>query len=106
MTTCPFVPALPISTTAGRSAANSNTPTETHKPSIAGARRSICIASPYLLPDRSMRAELRKAVRRGVRVRVVVPGAFNNHPLARRASRRRYGDLLGAGVEMLEYEPA
>lgn len=72
---------------------------------IAGARRSIRIASPYFLPDRSMRAELRKAVRRGVRVQVVVPGAFNNHPIARRASRRRYGDLLGAGVEVLEYEP-
>lgn len=72
---------------------------------IAGARRSIRITSPYFLPDRSMRAELRNAVRRGVRVQVVVPGAFNNHPIARRASRRRYGDLLGAGVEVLEYEP-
>lgn len=72
---------------------------------IAGARRSIRITSPYFLPDRSMRAELRKAVRRGVRVQVVVPGALNNHPIARRASRRRYGDLLSGGVEVLEYEP-
>lgn len=72
---------------------------------IAGARQSIRITSPYFLPDRSMRAELRKAVHRGVRVQVVVPGTFNNHPIARRASRRRYGDLLGAGMEMLEYEP-
>jgi cardiolipin synthase len=72
---------------------------------IAGARQSIRITSPYFLPDRSMRAELRKAVQRGVRVQVVVPGRFNNHPIARRASRRRYGDLLDAGVELLEYEP-
>ena len=72
---------------------------------IAGARRSIRISSPYFLPDRSMRAELRRAVRRGVSVQVVVPGALNNHPIARRASRRRYGDLLGAGVQVLEYEP-
>lgn len=72
---------------------------------IAGARRSIRITSPYFLPDRSMRAELRKAVRRGVLVQVIVPGAFNNHPIARRASRRRYGDLLSGGVEVLEYEP-
>jgi cardiolipin synthase len=43
--------------------------------------------------------------RRGVRVQVVVPGALNNHPIARRASRRRYGDLLSGGVEVLEYEP-
>jgi cardiolipin synthase len=72
---------------------------------IAGARQSIRITSPYFLPDRSMQAELQRAVRRGVRVQVVVPGAFNNHPIARRASRRRYGNLLGAGVEVLEYEP-
>jgi cardiolipin synthase len=72
---------------------------------VAGARRSIRITSPYFLPDRSMLAELQKAVRRGVLVQVVVPGPLNNHPIARRASRRRYGDLLGAGVEMLEYEP-
>jgi len=40
-----------------------------------------------------------------VLVQVIVPGAFNNHPIARRASRRRYGDLLSGGVEVLEYEP-
>lgn len=73
---------------------------------IAGARSSIRITSPYFLPDRSMRAELRGAVLRGVRVQVVVPGALNNHPIARRASRRRYGDLLAAGVELLEYAPS
>ncbi len=72
---------------------------------IAGARHSIRITSPYFLPDRSMQAELRNAVRRGVRVQVVVPGAFNNHPIARRASRRRYGNLIEAGIELLEYEP-
>lgn len=72
---------------------------------IAGAGRSVRITSPYFLPDGSMRAELRRAVQRGVRVQVVVPGRFNNHPIARRASRRRFGDLLDAGVELLEYEP-
>jgi cardiolipin synthase len=58
------------------------------------------------LPDRSATAELvRAAEERGVRVRVIVPGRFNNHPLTRLASRRRYGPLLRAGVEIHEYQP-
>lgn len=72
---------------------------------IASARRSVLIQSPYFLPDRSMRAELRRATGRGVEVRVLVPGRFNNHPIARRASRRRYGELLESGIEIREYLP-
>jgi cardiolipin synthase len=72
---------------------------------LATARHSIDISSPYFLPDKSARAELVGAARRGVRVRVITPGAANNHPIARRASRRRYGDLITAGVEIYEYQP-
>ena len=38
-------------------------------------------------------------------MRVIVPGEANNHPSARLASRRRYGPLLKAGVEIHEYQP-
>lgn len=40
-----------------------------------------------------------------MRVRVITPGSKNNHPVARLASRRRYGDLLEAGVELYEFQP-
>ena len=72
---------------------------------LAGARESIDINSPYFLPDPSARRELIAAVGRGVRVRVITPGRSNNHPIARLASRRRYGELLDAGVEIHEYQP-
>ena len=72
---------------------------------LASARRSIQILSPYFLPDASVRRELATAVARGVEVSVIVPGAHNNHPIARRASRRHYGELLTAGVAMYEYQP-
>jgi cardiolipin synthase len=72
---------------------------------LAGARESIDINSPYFLPDPSARRELIAAVDRGVRVRVITPGRSNNHPIARLASRRRYGELLDAGVEIHEYQP-
>jgi cardiolipin synthase A/B len=73
---------------------------------LASARHSIEIASPYFLPDRSLTKELLRAVRRGVTVRVLVPGAWNNHPITRLASRRRYGALLGGGVRVFEYQPS
>ena len=72
---------------------------------IASAKTTIQIGSPYFVPDASMRRELATAVARGVKVTVLVPGKLNNHPIARRASRRRYGELLRAGVEINEYEP-
>jgi cardiolipin synthase len=72
---------------------------------IASATQSICINTPYFLPDRSARAEMIRAVReRGVDVRVVVPGKLHDHPLTRRSSRRLYGDLLEAGVKIYEYQ--
>jgi cardiolipin synthase len=73
---------------------------------VASARESICIASPYFIPDRRLCAELVEAVRRGVSVTVLVPGRWNNHPLTRLASRRRYGQLLEGGVAIYEYQPA
>ena len=72
---------------------------------IASARQDIQIASPYFLPDRNVRAELVRAVSRGVRITVITPGEFNNHPIARRASRRRYGELIRGGVKLFEYQP-
>jgi cardiolipin synthase len=73
---------------------------------IASARESVRIASPYFLPDRSLVRELVRAARRGAAVTVLVPGEWNNHPLARLASRRRYGVLLEGGVDIHEYQPA
>jgi cardiolipin synthase len=73
---------------------------------VASARESIRIASPYFMPDRSLCAELLRAARRGVAVTVLVPGPWNNHPLTRLASRRRYGQLLEGGVALHEYQPA
>jgi cardiolipin synthase len=40
-----------------------------------------------------------------VRVRVIVPGPHTDQRLVRLASRRMYGELLGAGVRIFEYRP-
>lgn len=72
---------------------------------VDAARSDILIDSPYFVPDRSMRRALLRAVARGVRVTVIMPGRHNNHPIARIASRRHYGELIAGGVQLYEYQP-
>ena len=73
---------------------------------LAYATKTIHITTPYFLPDRSALAEIVRAVKeRGVKVVVLTPGKHNNHVMARSSSRRRYGPLLEAGVEVYEYQP-
>ncbi|MBI4485878.1 MAG: cardiolipin synthase B [Acidobacteria bacterium] len=73
---------------------------------IEGAEREIAISTPYFLPDRSLRQALVRAVQRGVRVRVLVPGRLADQRLVRLASRRMYRELLDAGIRLFEYRPA
>jgi cardiolipin synthase len=74
---------------------------------IACASRSIHITTPYFLPDRGARAALIDAIRkRGVDVKVIVPGKHSDHLLTRRSSRRIYGDLLKNGARIYEYQPS
>ena len=72
---------------------------------ITAARRSIDIANPYFIPDRMTRDALVAAVRRGVVVRVLLPGRHTDMPVARHASQGRLGRLLRAGVQVFEYQP-
>jgi cardiolipin synthase len=73
---------------------------------IHSAEKTIYITTPYFLPDNSARAELVRAVKRGVVVKIVVPGVHNDHLLTRRSSRALYGDLLEAGAKIYEYRPS
>jgi cardiolipin synthase len=73
---------------------------------MASATRSIHLTTPYFLPDRSARRELVRALRRGVDVKILVPGKHNDHLLTRRSSRRLYGALLRHGAQIYEYSPA
>jgi cardiolipin synthase len=71
---------------------------------VQSAAVSIHIQNAYFLPDEQMRAALIQAARRGVDVRVMVPGRHSNVPPVRMASRHHYGELLLGGVKIYEYE--
>jgi cardiolipin synthase len=70
---------------------------------IESARKSIHIQNAYFVPDAQIRAALIRAAKRGVEVKIMVPGRHNDMPLVRMASRRHYGELLQGGVHILEY---
>ncbi len=72
---------------------------------ITAARGSLDIASAYFVPDGITRRTLLGAARRGVRVRVIVPGKHTDEKTVRRASRGLWGELLRAGVQIHEYQP-
>jgi cardiolipin synthase len=70
---------------------------------IVCARRSIYISNPYFIPDQAAIDTLVEAKRRGVDVRIMISGKHNDNWLARKNSTRLYGQLLYAGVTVLEY---
>jgi cardiolipin synthase len=70
---------------------------------IQSATKSIHIQNAYFLPDDQVREALAAAVRRGVDVKVMVPGTHIDIPVVRMASRLHYGDMLEGGVKIYEY---
>jgi len=72
---------------------------------IEGARARAWIMSAYFVPSRRFRKALRRAARRGVDVRLIVPGPKTDHPWVRQAARRFYGKMLRNGVRIFEYQP-
>ena len=72
---------------------------------IAASRESLDIHASYFVPDELVVRALRMALKRGVRVRVLVPGEHIDSETVRIASRAIWGELLQAGMEIHVYEP-
>jgi cardiolipin synthase len=73
--------------------------------SIAAARHTIDIESPYLITDASSAWSLEQARRRGVRIRMLVEGSRTDAKVVKYASRSKYDTLLQQGIEIAEYQP-
>ncbi|MBT9591795.1 MAG: cardiolipin synthase ClsB [Thiobacillus sp.] len=70
---------------------------------LARAREEIVIANAYFLPGYRFRKLLKKAVARGVQVKLLVQGQ-TDHPFFQAAARSLYYDLLASGVKIYEYQ--
>jgi cardiolipin synthase len=75
-----------------------------YKLAIATAQKELIIQNPYFIPDGEMVGLLEKAVRRGVKVRVMIPGQVTDSSIVRHAGHRRFQELLEHGVEIYEYQ--
>lgn len=69
------------------------------------ATHDALIANSYFFPGRRLKAALRRAARRGVRVRLLLQGRAE-YALQYRACRSMYQKVLAGGIEIYEYQPS
>jgi cardiolipin synthase len=70
---------------------------------LRAAARRIFIANSYFVPDGRVLRALRRAAKRGIDVRIIVPGQ-SDVDIVRHASRAVWGRLLRAGVRIFEWD--
>jgi cardiolipin synthase len=67
------------------------------------AQERIVIATPYFVPDDTLRTAIVTAARRGVKVTLIVSGIADQF-LVSRVQRSNYEELLAAGVKIMLYD--
>jgi cardiolipin synthase A/B len=72
---------------------------------IKAAKTEVIVANSYFLPGGRFRAALKNAAKRGVRVKVILPG-ISDVPLVKQAIHYLYAYLLRNGVEIYEWQPS
>jgi len=71
---------------------------------LVSAKERIWITNAYFIPDRDALRALEGAARRGVDVRVIVPGKWTDVAVVRAASHWHYDRLLKRGIRIFEYQ--
>lgn len=69
---------------------------------LDNAESTVELTDAYFVAPRRVLDALTRAARRGVAVRLLLPGR-NNHPIASLAARRIYDPLLAAGARIFEW---
>lgn len=86
-----------------------NEDTETLSTHFAGsiflAKKSIIIATPYLILDDRIESALLNTAKRGVAIRLLLPGPIIDSKIVQSASQHYYTRLLKAGIKIYEYQP-
>ena len=72
---------------------------------ITAAAHTIDLSASYFVPDDLSLRVLVEALKRGVKIRIVVPGEHIDSDTVRLASRAAWGPLLANGAEIAEYGP-
>lgn len=72
---------------------------------ITAAARSVDLSASHFVPDEQTIRTLLDAMKRGVKLRIVVPGEHTDSETVRSASRATGGRLLATGAVIAEYRP-
>jgi phosphatidylserine/phosphatidylglycerophosphate/cardiolipin synthase-like enzyme len=72
---------------------------------VHGATQRVWLTTPYFVASWKIRRALMKAARRGVDVRLMLPGPLSDQPWVSNAARGFYSRLLKQGVRLFEYQP-
>ena len=73
---------------------------------IDGARESIDLEAAYFVPDELTLDALRRAMKRGVRIRLLVPGPYVDSDVVANASQAQWGPMLAAGAQIYRWQPS
>jgi cardiolipin synthase len=73
--------------------------------SIAAATKTIHLSMAYFAPDEAALQTLIDAVKRGVKVQLILPGPISDAKLVQSASRAKWGELLRLGAQIHQYQP-
>ena len=69
---------------------------------ITNARKSICITTPYFIPDETLFMAVKNAALSGIDVKIIVPSKAD-YKILFHASRTYFEELMQAGVSIYEY---
>ena len=73
--------------------------------SIAAASKTIHLSMAYFAPDAVALETLVAALRRGVKIQILMPGPHTDAEIVQKASRAKWGELLRNGAEIHLYQP-
>ncbi|HEV2853659.1 MAG TPA: phospholipase D-like domain-containing protein [Thermoanaerobaculia bacterium] len=74
------------------------------KMSIATAQKELIIQNPYFIADDETASLLKRAVKRGVEIKIMVPGRITDSPIVSHAGHRHFSEMLHAGVRIFCFE--
>ncbi|WP_018916299.1 phospholipase D-like domain-containing protein [Vreelandella zhanjiangensis] len=72
---------------------------------VGHTQNRLWLCTPYFVPTFTLRRRLARAAKRGVDVRLLLPGSKHDHPGVRYAGQRFYQAMLKAGVRIYEFQP-
>jgi phosphatidylserine/phosphatidylglycerophosphate/cardiolipin synthase-like enzyme len=72
---------------------------------VQSAHQRVWLATAYFVPSGRLHKALFSSAKKGVDVRLMLPGSYTDHPWVRRIGQHRYGNLLRNGIRIFEYQP-